>query len=67
CTSAKEEFSIAVMSDHPSVSTTGEHTSGLSPFLYFNPRRVADTTQCFSEREAIKGDLKSIEEIWQRI
>ncbi|MDE6071984.1 MAG: hypothetical protein K2G53_05470, partial [Muribaculaceae bacterium] len=59
-------FNIAVMSDHPSLCSTGNHTSGLSPLLFFHPHLIPDNTQCFSEREAAKGWVKSINEIYER-
>lgn len=64
--STSKLFSIAVMSDHPSLCSTGQHTSGLSPLLYFNPHIIPDSTTRFSEKEAKKGDLKSVKEIYER-
>lgn len=59
-----EHFSIAVMPDHPCLCSTGKHTSGRVPVLYYYPGIAKDRTECFSEKEATLGNIKDISEIY---
>lgn len=59
-----EEVVIAVMSDHPSLCSTGCHSSAPPPFLLWYKGINPDNSSTFSEKEAAKGNLKSIKEIY---
>lgn len=59
-----ERISIAVMPDHPCLCSTGKHTSGRVPVLYYYPGIAKDRTECFSEKEATLGNIKDISEIY---
>ncbi len=59
------QFSIAVMSDHPSLCEQGHHSNAPSPFLYYYPGISPDEVSMFSEKEVVKGSLIKIADIYE--
>lgn len=59
------ELTLVVLPDHPALCRTGEHTSGKVPLIIFNPKNTPDSTVCYSEKEAIRGDIKNLSELYQ--
>lgn len=62
--SGEKTFAIAVMSDHPSLCATGNHTSDPAPFLYYYPGIAPDAAHRFDEAEVRRGSLTKISEIY---
>lgn len=62
---SEESVSISVMSDHPSLCSTGEHSVSPPPFLLWHKDIKPDMCRDFSEKEAMTGNLKSISEIYE--
>lgn len=59
-----EKIAIAVMSDHLSLCSTGCHSRGNSPFLYYYPGITGDCVMSFDENKVQYGSLKEISEIY---
>lgn len=57
-------FSIAVMSDHPSLCESGCHSPSPSPFLLYYPGISADSVTCFDEKTVAGGSLSTLSEIY---
>lgn len=57
-------FSIAVMSDHPSLCETGCHSPSPSPFLLYYPGIEADSVTRFDEKTVAGGSLSTPAEIY---
>ncbi|MBD5370211.1 MAG: hypothetical protein HDR80_03570 [Bacteroides sp.] len=61
----REEAVIAVLPDHLSLCSTGAHAQGKVPVAIHDPRVRGVHSACFSEREAAKGDIKEIIDLWK--
>lgn len=59
-----EPFSIAVMSDHPSLCESGCHSSSPPPFLLYYPGIEADSVTHFDEKSVAGGSLSAPDEIY---
>lgn len=49
------DFTIAVLTDHPTPIEVGTHTREEVPFAVYSPRRGRDKIRAFSEKEAGRG------------
>lgn len=61
---SSEPFSIAVMSDHPSLCESGCHSSSPPPFLLYYPGIEADSVTHFDEKSVAGGSLSAPDEIY---
>ena len=58
-------LTLAVLPDHPSLCRTGAHTSGPVPLVVYNPNSVADSTICYSEKDAARGEIMNLSELYK--
>lgn len=60
-----KDISIAVISDHATLCSSGNHSRGATPALCCFRGIEPDSVGIFSEKEARNGSLKDISELWK--
>ena len=63
--SREEDISVAVISDHPTLCSSGTHSREATPALICFKGIKTDSVLFFSEKEAKNGSLKEISELWE--